>query len=112
MSESYDHNQILVPDSFLALYVHRERLTVSRERLEARSEFCESLAAHASERLPQIADDDGAAQAEVVRRTWAALTEEPAQVSVAEAGWVVCRIAESRGWAAPLLQPDGSPASS
>ncbi len=110
MSDTYDHNQTLVPDSFLALYVARERLTVSRAQLEERSEFCDSLAVHAAERLPQIADDDGAAQQAVLRRTWAALTAEPAQVSSAEAGWVTARIAELRGWAMPAWADDGSPA--
>lgn len=110
MSDSYDHNQTLVPDSFLALYVERERLTVSRAQLEARSEFCDDLAVQAAERLPQIADDDGAAQQAVLRRTWAALTVEPAQVSESEAGWVTARIAELRGWAPAAWSRDGSPA--
>lgn len=111
MNDAYDHNQTLVPDSFLSIYVERERLTVSRAQLEERSEFCDSLAAHAAERLPQIAEDDSAGQQAVLRRTFEALTAEPAQVSMAEARWVTARIAELQGWGLPTWEVDGPAAS-
>ena len=47
----YDHNQLEVPDSFMALFLVPGRLkpTATREHVTARYELCEDLASHLEE---------------------------------------------------------------
>ena len=59
----YDHNQTLVPDSFLALHSARGRPLLPRDRMEQRYELCEDLALHtaaflaAQQQDPDASDD-------------------------------------------------------
>ena len=103
----YDHNQTFVPDSFIALYLDaRRRLTASREVLSKRHELCEDMACMLTEHCQQIHFRDGVDEAEVLARCLKGLQASPAQVSPAEAVWVMRRTAELLGWS---WQPPGDP---
>lgn len=94
----YDHNQTLVPDSFLALFVRHERLSVERSEAERRYELAEDLATHIA-RAPWVAAADGERErAAVLERCRTGLLTEPAQVSGPEAGWILRRVAELQDW--------------
>ena len=57
----YDHNQTLVPDSFLALHSVHGRPLLPRETTEARYELCEDLALHTAAFLAAHEQDADAA---------------------------------------------------
>ena len=106
----YDHNQTLVPESFLALHSAHGRPLLSRADTEARFEICEDLALHAAAFLearqqgPDDADD-------ALRRCFEGLRADAASMSAAEATWVVRRVAELQQWPAPAwLVDDAGPA--
>ncbi len=107
----YDHNQTLVPDSFLALHSAHGRPLLARAEMEGRFELCEDLALHtasflaAHEQDPDDSDD-------ALRRCHAGLVVEPASVSADEAAWVIRRVAELQDWPAPAWLGAASPAAS
>lgn len=98
-----DENQIVVPPSFIALFVEpgRSRPTATREEIASRHEHCEDLAnlltEHASTRLWQL----GVAEADVLERFHRGLLAGETALPPAEARWVVCRLAELLGWEPP-----------
>ena len=96
----YDHNQTLVPDSFMALYAVHGRAVLSRQETEARYEVCEDLALHTAAFLAanHQEGDDGD---EALRRCDAGLRADPTLVSAAEAAWVIARVAELQDWPQP-----------
>ena len=107
----YDHNQTLVPDSFLALHSARGRPLLPRDQMEQRFELCEDLALHTAAFLAaQQQDPDGSDDA--LRRCLDGLRVEPAAVSAAEAVWVIRRVAELQDWPAPGWLVESSPAAS
>ena len=107
----YDHNQTLVPDSFLAVHSLHGRAVLPREALEARYELCEDLALHTAAFLATHQQDpDGSADA--LQRCHAGLRTEPTSVSATEAEWVIRRVAELQDWPSPAWLADASPAAS
>src|SRR5579864_3942280 len=86
----YDHNQTLVPDSFMALHVLRGKAVLSREQTEARYEICEDLALHTAAFLA-ASHQDGDDADDALRRCDAGLRADPSLVSAAEAAWVIER---------------------
>lgn len=96
----YDHNQLTVPDSFLALYLVAGRLKTgaTREAVTGRYEFCEDLAGHLFEHARTQHVDLGIPESEVLRRCHAGLRAESSGLDEREAGWVVMRLAELEGW--------------
>jgi len=78
----YDHNQTLVPDSFMALHSANGRPLLSRHDTEARFEICEDLALHTAAFLASRHQegDDGD---EALRRCRAGLAAEPVVVAAA-----------------------------
>ncbi|MDQ6685738.1 MAG: hypothetical protein M3Z16_11485 [Pseudomonadota bacterium] len=107
----YDHNQTVVPDSFLALHSAHGRPLLSREEMERRHELCEDMALHAAALLAthvQDAADSGAA----LQRCHDGLRAEPSSFSAAEAAWVVRRVAELQEWPQPAWLDAGMPAAS
>lgn len=96
----YDHNQLDVPDSFLALFLNRGRLQAgaTREHVTARYECCEDLAQHLLEFARAQHHDAGLPQQEVLERCRRGLLAGPSGVNEAEAGWVVRRLAELTEW--------------
>ncbi len=100
MQDHYDHNQTLVPDSFLALHSRHGRPLWPRAEIEARHELCEDIALHAVAFLAarhQEGDDTGAA----LQRCYDGLRADPEAFAAAEAAWVVRRVAELQGWPQP-----------
>lgn len=95
-----DGSQIVVPPSFVALFVPPGRFkpTAPREEIAARHELCEDLAQmlvdHARTRHWEL----GVNEAEILRRMHAGLRGPDAPVSEAEAAWVVRRLAELLEW--------------
>jgi hypothetical protein len=106
LAPMYDHNQTLVPDSFMGLYSANGRPVLSRAETEARYEICEDLALHTAAFLGaqgQGPEDAGAA----LRRCHDGLRLDPTIVSAAEAAWVLRRVAELEDWPLPqwLAEP-------
>jgi hypothetical protein len=96
----YDHNQIVVPDSFLALFVTpgRVRPNESREFIAGRYELCEDLANHLFEYARAQHHDLGVSEDEVLRRCELGLLSASSGLNEAEAVWVIRRLAELEGW--------------
>ena len=97
----YDHNQTLVPDSFLALHVRHGRPLLERKEMEARHENAELLAQQAAAVLANIPADDAAGWHEALGTVKASLLADALADSEPEAGWVVARVAEICGRAQP-----------
>ena len=112
MDDHYDHNQTLVPGSFLLLHSRHGRALKPREEIEARHELCEDVALHGAAFLAdrhREGDDTSAA----LQRCHDGLRADPGAFSAGEAAWVVRRVAEIQGWEQPawLLEatvPGGS----
>ena len=101
----YDHNQLDVPDSFMALQVLAGRLKpgLTRAHVTARYELCEDLAQHLQEYARAQHHDHGLPEHEVLRRCHQGLQAGPSGVSAPEAAWVVRRLAELADWPSPGL---------
>ncbi len=94
-----DDSQILVPDSFIAVYSDaRRRLTARREVITARYELCEDMAQMLVEHCRTVHFRDGVDDAQILDRCLRGLLTEPATVSADEARWVVQRCAELLDW--------------
>ncbi len=102
----YDHNQTLVPDSFMALHVAHGKPLLSREQTEARYEICEDLALHTAAFLA-ASHPDGDDADDALRRCDAGLRADPSLLSAAEAAWVIERVAELQDWPRPTWLPEG-----
>ncbi len=101
-----EESQIVVPPSFVALYLRpgRSRPELPREELAARYELCEDMAGmlvdHASTKLWEL----GVTEADVLERMRRGLRAEGSALTPAEARWVVRRLAELLGWEAPASE--------
>ena len=106
----YDHNQLEIPDSFMALFIApgRAKPSATRAFITARYELCEDLANHLEDYARGQHHDLGLglSEAEVLQRCHAGLLSTGSGVNAAEAEWAVRRLAEMAGWACPTL--DGS----
>ena len=94
-------SQIIVPPSFLALYVPEGafRPRASQAEITARYEFCEALASMLVERARELELSLGVTQDDVLERIGAGLAQPQAGVAEAEAGWIVQRLRELLEWA-------------
>ena len=97
-----DGSQIIVPPSFVALFVPPGRIkpTASREEIGARYEFCEDLAQMLTEHARTKHWELGVTEQDVLQRMHRGLLGDDAPVSEAEAAWVVRRLAELLDWPA------------
>ena len=97
----YDHNQLEVPDSFMALFIApgRSRPSATRAFITARYELCEDLTNHLEAYACVQHHDLGISEVEVLQRCHAGLLIAGSGVNAAEAEWVVRRLAEMAGWA-------------
>ena len=105
MHDHYDHNQTLVPESFLAIHSRHGRALRPRAEIEARYQLCEDVALHAAAFLAarhQESDDTSGA----LRRCHDGLRADSEAFAVAEAAWVVRRVAELQEWSAPAWLAD------
>ena len=99
-----DESQILIPPSFEA--VHRDargRLTLPRDDFRARYELCEDMANLLVEPSQALLHDRGLDERTILERTAAGLASEGSDFGMAEAGWVVTRLAELLNWPWPGL---------
>jgi hypothetical protein len=100
-----DESQIVVPPSFIALFVPEGRIkpTAPREEIASRYELCEDLAqmlvGTARERMAEL----GIAQEDALQRIHRGLVEgTPAPlIDAAEALWVMRRLEELLSWQMP-----------
>lgn len=102
-----DESQIVVPASFVALFLPpgRSKPSAPRAEIAARHEFCDDLAQMLTEQASTKRWELGVTEADVLERIHRGLLAGPAIVSVAEAGWVTCRLAELLDWPIPLSLP-------
>jgi hypothetical protein len=107
-----DDSQIVVPPSFVALFVPpgRTRPAAPREEIAARYEFCEDLAQMLTEPASTRLWELGVSEEVVLERMHQGLSGDGATVSPAEARWVVTRLAELLGWQLPDSTAVGDPA--
>ena len=98
----YDHNQLEIPASFVALFVEpgREKPNATRAAIGARYEFCEDLANQLCEYARAQHHDLGIDEGEVLARVALGLAQPASGVDPAEARWVVRRLAELEDWPA------------
>jgi len=103
-----EDSQIVVPPSFVALFVPPGRIkpTQPREHIAARYELCEDLAQALVEHAQTVHFDTGADEAEVLRRVQLGLVSPEGVVDEAEALWVTRRLAELLGWPDPVHAPE------
>ena len=102
----YDDNQIHVPPSFMAVYTDtRGRLTEKADGVRARYELCEDLAGHLVEHAQTLYHVQAPSETEILQRIHAGLCTAESGVAVAEATWIVTRLAELLVWQCPVLVP-------
>jgi hypothetical protein len=91
-----DDSQIVVPASFVALFVEpgRIRPNASREEIAARYEVCEDLATMLVDRAKTLLWQLGIAQSDVLGRVRQGLEDPASGVTAAEAEWITRRLAE------------------
>ncbi|WP_342129508.1 ATPase with chaperone activity [Hydrogenophaga sp. OTU3427] len=97
-----EDSQILIPPSFIALYVPEGRIkpTLPRDEIAQRYELCEDMAQMLTDTASTMLVTLGITENDVLQRCRQGLLTEPAVVSAAEAGWVVSRLAELMNWPA------------
>jgi len=105
MHDHYDHNQTLVPESFLALHSRNGRPLRPRAEIEARHELCEDVALHAAAFLA-ARHQEGDDTSESLQRCHNGLRAGPEAFAPAEAAWVVRRAAELQDWEQPAWLAD------
>jgi hypothetical protein len=97
--------QILIPPSFMALYVPpgKTKPTLGQREMAQRYELCEDLANLLTEKAANMQFTLGITEDLVLQQCELGLLAEPAVVAPAEARWVVCRLAELLNWPMDLL---------
>lgn len=101
----YDENQIIIPQSFIALYLDpgRSKPNAPREFIATRYDLCEDMAGLLAGPAQAMAFDQGMAEAEVLRRCHRGLRDDASSFSGQEAVWVIWRLAELLDWPPPAL---------
>ncbi|MET0382332.1 MAG: ATPase with chaperone activity [Burkholderiaceae bacterium] len=91
-----EENQIVVPPSFIALFVEpgRTKPNATREAITARYEFCEALATLLVERAQTLQWQLGITEADVLDKLHAGLRGPDAPVADEEGEWILRRLAE------------------
>ena len=94
-----DESQILVPVSFIALFLPpgARRPTAPREHIAERYELCEDLAQMLTDEARSRLFELGIAESDVLERILAGLLSAPV-VEANEAQWVIRRLAELLDW--------------
>ena len=98
-----DDNQTVIPRQFIELFIPagaskpREPRAVIAERYELCEDMAQMLTEHASAKLFEL----GVAEQDVLQRMHRGLVAEGSALTVDEAGWVTCRLAELLNWPMP-----------
>ncbi len=95
-----DGNQIIIPPSFVALFVEpgRTKPSATREHIYERYDLCEDLANLLTEQATNKLWELGITEADVLERIHQGLANMGIGLSAAEAQWVISRLAEILGW--------------
>lgn len=106
-----EHSQIVIPPSFVALFVPpgRSRPNAGHAEISARYEFCEDLANLLTEHARLMRWDLGITEDDVLERVQRGLLTPESGLNAAEAQWVLRRLAELLDWVAlkpPALAVD------
>src|SRR5437879_4794539 len=103
-----DDNQIIIPQSFIALFIESGRIkpNAPREIIAARYELCEDLASLLTERPTLTQWELGVTEDAILERIHRGLLIEPSQVKPEEALWVTRRLAELLDWDCPPFDDD------
>ena len=107
MQTMSDESQIVVPPSFIAIFVEPGRIKPNTPRavIAERYELCEDLSTmlvdHARTKLWEL----GVTEADVLERIHRGLLTGGAGVKAVEAEWVTRRLAELLGWDCPMFEP-------
>ncbi len=98
-----EESQIVVPPSFVALFVPPGRIkpTAGRDEIASRYELCEDLAQMLTEQASTKKWELGVTEADVLERFERGLLADAGIVNAAEARWVVRRLAELLHWPDP-----------
>lgn len=97
-----DESQIVIPPSFIALYLPpgASRPSASRDEIAQRYEICEDLANALTQQASTLQWQLGVAHRDVLERMQAGLLDPASGLSPAEATWISRRLAELLGWEA------------
>lgn len=95
-----DDNQIIIPQSFIALFVEPGRIkpSATREHILERYDFCEDLANMLTETAATKLWELGITENDVLDRMHQGLVAAGLDLTEAEAQWVLTRLAELMGW--------------
>jgi len=95
-----DDNQIIIPPSFIALFVEagRTKPNATREHIYERYDLCEDMANLLTEQATNKLWELGITEADVLERIHQGLGDAEIGLSAAEAQWVILRLAEILGW--------------
>jgi hypothetical protein len=102
------NNQILIPESFIALFITPGRIkpSASHGEVAARYELCEDMASMLTETAQNMLFSLGVTELDVLGKCWSGLLAEPTVVSRPEATWVVHRLAELLDWPQLDMAPE------
>jgi len=109
-----DESQIVVPPSFIALFVEPGGIKphTPRHEIAARYELCEDLAQMLTEQAMDKRWQLGVTEDDVLQRMLAGLRAAGSVVNEAEALWVATRLAELLDWPALPPSPPSPPSPS
>ncbi len=95
-----DDNQIIIPPSFIAIFVEPGRIkpSASKEHIHERYDLCEDMANLLTEQASNKLWELGITESDVLLRIGNGLAETDIGLSQPEADWVVKRLAEILGW--------------
>ena len=98
-----DENQLIVPPSFIALFIDpgRDRPNAPRQHIAARYDLCEDMANLLVAPAQAMAAGNELDRGGVLQRCSLGLRADPATFSESEAAWVVRRLAELLDWPPP-----------
>ena len=98
-----DASQILIPPSFVALFVPpgKVRPTLGLREMAVRYELCEDMAQLLTEQAGQLQWKLGVHESDILARMHAGLSGGEAGISAAEAVWIIKRMAELLDWPWP-----------
>ena len=95
-----DDNQIVIPPSFIALFVEpgRTKPSATKETIYQHYDFCEDMANMLTEQANAKLWELGITEVDVLERIYQGLTVANVGLTMPEAQWVVTRLAELLGW--------------
>ena len=98
-----DASQILIPPSFVALFVPpgKVRPTLGLREMAVRYELCEDMAQLLTEQAANQQFQLGITEDLALERCLQGLLATPEVMAENEARWVVCRLAELLNWPVP-----------